>query len=271
VAEDLVIERDGVGLACQRFGEPGPAVLLLHGLAGYGGEWAGVAAWLSEEGHCVVALDARGHGGSERRPREVSLAAHVADAAWVIEQLGLAPCVVIGQSLGGLVGILLAAEHPHAVEGLVVVEGGPDAVGAEVIRKVTESLSSWPVPFASRAAAVEYFQGRSMDGEVWAGGLERRDDGLWPRFDLDVLERTLREAPPGSYGAAWQGIRCPTLIVRASDGVLDPAYVREEMLDRLAASRLVEIDGGGHDVHLSRPAEFRDALKGFLAEVWERR
>jgi pimeloyl-ACP methyl ester carboxylesterase len=38
-----VIERDGVRLACRLFGEEGPAVLLLHGLAGYGGEWAGAS------------------------------------------------------------------------------------------------------------------------------------------------------------------------------------------------------------------------------------
>ena len=54
----------------------------LHGLAGYAGEWRMTAEWLAG-GRRVVALDGRGHGRSERRPDDVSIAAHAADAAHV--------------------------------------------------------------------------------------------------------------------------------------------------------------------------------------------
>ena len=99
-------------LACHELGGAGSPVLLLHGLAGYAGEWSQTAEWLSER-HRVVAFDARGHGRSERFPRDVSYAAHVADAAYVIERLELSPCTAIGQSLGGLTALLLAATPHH--------------------------------------------------------------------------------------------------------------------------------------------------------------
>jgi pimeloyl-ACP methyl ester carboxylesterase len=64
------LERDGVRLAGIDFGGDGEPVLLLHGLAGYAGEWAQTAGWLTGRAR-VVALDARGHGNSERFPADV--------------------------------------------------------------------------------------------------------------------------------------------------------------------------------------------------------
>ena len=100
--------RDGVHLACGDHGGEGPAAVLVHGLAGHAGEWDGTAAWLGRT-HRVVAPDARGHGRSERRPGDVSRTACVDDLAHWIELLGLAPALVIGQSLGGHTAFLLAA------------------------------------------------------------------------------------------------------------------------------------------------------------------
>src|SRR4051794_14320520 len=108
---DLTLSRDGVRLACRDCGAGEPAVLLLHGLAGDLEEWAETAEWLRERCR-VVALDARGHGRSERLPEDVSRAAHVGDVAFVIEELELAPVVLVGQSLGGLTALLATATYP---------------------------------------------------------------------------------------------------------------------------------------------------------------
>jgi pimeloyl-ACP methyl ester carboxylesterase len=62
----------------------------------------------------------------------VSRDALVADAACVIERLGLRPAVVVGQSLGGLTALSLAARHPELVRGLVLVEASPDGGGPGV-------------------------------------------------------------------------------------------------------------------------------------------
>ncbi|MFX6202050.1 alpha/beta fold hydrolase, partial [Acinetobacter baumannii] len=58
-----------------------------------------------------MALDARGHGRSERFPGAVSRDAAVGDAAFVVEQLRLQPAVVVGQSVGGLTALSLAARR----------------------------------------------------------------------------------------------------------------------------------------------------------------
>ena len=262
-----MLSRDGVSLACCDFGGEGQPVLLLHGLAGHAGEWAQTASWLT--GRCrVLALDARGHGRSERAPEDVSRAAQVADAAFVIEQLGLAAVVLVGQSVGGLPALSLAADRPDQVRGLVLIEASPAGGGTMPAEasQVGEALRQWPVPFASRAEALDFFErrfGSRMAAEAWVDGLEQREDGWWPRFEVDLMVRTLREAVVKPSWQEWERIACPTLVVRGSDGELD-AHLAQEMIDRLPRATLVEIAGAGHDVHLDKPREWCRALSDFL-------
>lgn len=265
----LELERDGVRLACQDFGGDGPAVLLLHGLAGHAGEWEETASWLTSR-HRVLALEARGHGRSERRPDDVSRAANVGDAAYAIEQLGTGPVALVGQSLGGLTALLVAAERPQLVRALVVAEASPLAPDdpARFAADVGASLASWPAPFASHEAAVAYFAGKGWSppaAAAWADGLEQ-NDGLRPRFDADVMERTLREAVARELWAEWERIRCPTLVVRGAAGTLPPEVARE-MAERLPSARVVELADAGHDLHLDQPDAWREALAGFLTEA----
>jgi pimeloyl-ACP methyl ester carboxylesterase/RimJ/RimL family protein N-acetyltransferase/uridine kinase len=260
----LSFERDGVQLACLDFGGSGPPVLLLHGLAGHAAEWSETASWLVRE-HRVVALDERGHGRSTRVPANVSREAHVADVVFIIDRLALGPVILIGQSLGANLAFLVAARHPDRVRALVVAEGCPEAdpegEGAEGVRKW---LDGWPTPFESRDAALIFFKGPSLYASAWADGLEQREGGWWPRFDSDVMVRTLREGTLHDYWEEWQQIKCPTLVVRAGDGFF-PDGVLPSMAERLPGAKFVDIPGAKHDLHLDRPAEWRREVASFLA------
>jgi pimeloyl-ACP methyl ester carboxylesterase len=232
----------------------------LHGLAGHAEEWAETASWLSERFR-VVAVEQRGHGRSERSPADVTPEAFVADVELWIERLGLAPAVVVGQSFGGLIALLLAARRPNLVRGLVVVEASP---AADPVAPATAGrwLASWPAPFASRHDAVSYFGGDSVSSRAWAGGLEQRDGGLWPAFERDVLLAALTAASERSWWDDWRRIRCPALIVHGERGELRDATGR--MMEELAGTRTVEIADAGHDLHLEQPVRWREALEAFL-------
>jgi pimeloyl-ACP methyl ester carboxylesterase len=181
--------------------------VLLHGLAGHAGEWDATARRLSPR-YRVVAVDQRGHGAAERRPQDVSRAAYVADTVTVIDRLGLRRPVVVGQSLGGHTAMLTAAAHPDRVRALVLIEAGPGSGNPDAPAEIGQWLDSWTVPFASREAAAR-FLGGGVVGEGWAAGLEQRDGGWWPRFDRDVMVRSLAEAAQRSYWDEWQHVRCP--------------------------------------------------------------
>jgi pimeloyl-ACP methyl ester carboxylesterase len=254
--------REGVVLACADFGGVGGSALLLHGLAGHAGEWTETASWLSATDR-VLAPDQRGHGKSERRPADLSRQAFVDDAAMWVRELAGRSALVIGQSLGGHTAFLLAAQYPELVKALVVAEASPEA-DPEAHSVAGDWLRSWPVPFPSREAALEFFGGYSLWSRAWTEGLEERSDGLWPSFDVDVMLACL-DGGARSYWDEWAAIRCPTLIVRAEHGLSE--VNARHMQELLPNSRVVEVQGARHDLHLERPNQWRDLVSRFLAEI----
>ncbi|MFJ4437716.1 alpha/beta fold hydrolase [Streptomyces sp. NPDC088923] len=240
------------------WGGDGPPVVLLHGLAGYAGEWEAVAVRLRARGRRVVAMDLRGHGGSVRHPRDTSASAHADDVAALLGRLGAGPAVLVGQSLGGRVALRVADEHPALVRGLALVEAdarsASEAPGDAAIRW----LRSWPLPFADRASAAAWLGGGAV-GDAWAGGLEERDGGLRPRFDVDVLARLFDALLRAPSWPAWTAPGLPVLLLVAERGILRPSAVRA-MLDARPDAWSLGVPGAGHDVHLERP----DAVAGFL-------
>ncbi|WP_395361729.1 alpha/beta fold hydrolase [Streptomyces sp. YH02] len=281
---ERVVIRDGVRLSCRDWGGgsggsagaaggprgSGVDVLLLHGLAGHAGEWDDTARLLRDSGHRVVALDQRGHGGSERHPRDgdLSRAAYVADAVAVIDQLGLDRPVLIGQSLGGSTALLTAAGHPGLPRALVLVEAGPGGASPGVQEQIGSWLRAWPVPFPSRAAAVAYLGGGTdAVGEGWARGLEQRADGLWPRFDPEVMVQSLDENATRAFWDEWAAITCPTLVVlgQGEHGGIIGGDEYAEMARRRPALHGTSLPGTGHDVHLERPGVLHRLIVDFLA------
>ncbi|MDA5285030.1 MULTISPECIES: alpha/beta hydrolase [unclassified Streptomyces] len=258
---ERVVVRAGVRIVCRDRGGSGPPLVLLHGLAGHAGEWDSLAAELSIH-HRVVAIDQRGHGASERRPRDVSRAAYVADVVAVADRLGLDRPALIGQSLGGHTALLAAAAHPGLFRSLVLVEAGPGAADPGAAAEIGAMLDAWPRPFPSRAAAVTYFGGGPV-GEGWAGGLEERDGGWWPRFDRDVMVASLAENARRSFWEEWQRVECPTLAVFGRSGIIPAAEV-DRMLRLRPETVALSVPGAGHDVHLERADVLREALRAFL-------
>jgi pimeloyl-ACP methyl ester carboxylesterase len=170
----------GARLRCLDYGGAGPPVLLLHGLCGEAGEWAGTAARLRRRFR-VLALDQRGHGASDHTPGEYAREAYVADVVAAIEQLGLAPVVLVGQSMGGLNAYLVASRRRDLVGALVVVEAQA-SVNPDGARATRDWLRTLPVPFADAGAARAFMQEAGFPGETWRELLEERAEGFGNSF-----------------------------------------------------------------------------------------
>ncbi|MET9919627.1 alpha/beta hydrolase [Streptomyces sp. NPDC006435] len=261
---ERTVVRDGVRISCRDWGGTGTPVVLLHGLAGHSGEWDTIARHLRAR-HRVVAVDQRGHGGSERRPHDRSRAAYVADVVAVLDQLDLRRPVLVGQSLGGHTAMLTAAAHPGLVHALVLVEAKPGEADPDVPADIGGWLDSWPVPFPSWEAAVAFLGGGPV-GEGWAAGLEERDGAWWPRFDRDVMVDSLAENARHSYWDEWAGITCPTLAVLGRSGIVAPEEC-DRMLRQRPGTVAMSIPGTGHDLHLERPDVLRAVLEQFLRDT----
>lgn len=102
-------------------GGSGPAVMLLHGwIADADLNWCGAYGDLAAAGYRVLAIDHRGHGRGLRTMNDFRLADCAADAAAALRQLGTAPALVVGYSMGGAIAQLMVRDHPETVAGLVL-------------------------------------------------------------------------------------------------------------------------------------------------------
>jgi pimeloyl-ACP methyl ester carboxylesterase len=96
----------------------GPALVLLHGGSARWQDLAGFLPTLVEAWH-IYAPDLRGHGQSGRVPGRYRLQDYVDDLA-VLQQQVTGPAILFGHSLGGMLAVMLAGQHPHLVRAVVV-------------------------------------------------------------------------------------------------------------------------------------------------------
>ncbi len=98
-----------------------PTVMLLHGwMVTADLNWHGAYDALVDAGYRVLAIDHRGHGRGLRAMAPFRLADCAADAAAVLRELDVAPAVVVGYSMGGVIAQVMARDHPEVMSGLVL-------------------------------------------------------------------------------------------------------------------------------------------------------
>ncbi|GHK02727.1 alpha/beta hydrolase [Streptomyces sp. Y2F8-2] len=271
----------GVRLAAWEFadppktgdGEQTPGLLLLHGLMGRASHWAPTARLLAER-HRAVALDQRGHGQSDKPADGYTREAYIDDAEAALEQLGLAPAVLIGHAMGALTAWQLAAKRPDLVRALIICDMRASALGATSQREWENWFKSWPLPFATLADVRKWFgeddpwveRPNPARGEFYVEVMTESPDGWRPVFEP---EHMLRSRETWVYDAHWEElaqVRCPTLVVRGLDGELGRAEA-QEMVRVLPHGRYAEVPDADHFLHHAQPEAWRAAIDPFLTAV----
>ena len=243
---------DGRRLAYHDTEGGGAPLLALHGHFGRGRGWAELIEALAPAWR-VVALDQRGHGRSDRAP-DYSREGYVADAAAVVEALGLAPAVVLGHSLGGVNAYQLAARRPGLVRALVVVDAPadvashPDPHGWDAIPERFSSLAD------VRAAVPDPYR---LESAV------EHDDGWGFRFVPADVTRS-RHLLTGDHWEDWCGSDVPALLVHGHGSAVLPTAQAREMASRRPNTELVEIPDAAHTPQLETPEAFLAAVTAFL-------
>ncbi|WOI61177.1 alpha/beta fold hydrolase [Streptomyces fradiae] len=239
------------------FGGGGRPLLALHGHFGEGRTFARLARELGP-GWRVLAPDQRGHGRSDRAA-DHSREGYVADAAELLDRLGLEDVVVVGHSLGGVNAYQLAARHPRLVRALVVEDAGA------VVDGDLSFCLAWPERAPTRRALVEAL---GDSARHLADAVREHPDGWGLAFrpgDMVASQRQLN----GDHWPDWLAGDCPALLVRGtSSNVLDAAHARE-MAARRPGTRLVHLPAGHavHAVHATVPGPFAAVVREFLAAL----
>ena len=171
------------------------------------------------------------------------------------------PIDLVGQSMGAHTAMLVAAAHPQLVRRLVLLEGNEGGGSEGEHAALGEYFRSWEVPFASKEDACAAL-GDGPLARAWVADLELREDGLYPRFDADVMVRTVREVAVRRW-SEWESVAAPTLVMYADGGMFSEEQ-KSEFVRRGASVTRADLTGGSHDAHLDTFEQWSLALRTFL-------
>ncbi len=242
------------------FGEvvgAGPVdVVLLHGWARRGRDFAGVQDRLAVRGVSSVALDLPGFGSSPP-PTVVGGARHYAElVAPVLADLG-SPVVLVGHSFGGRIATVIGAQHPEYVRALVVS-------GAPLLRADAPSLPPW------RYRALRWLHRRGWLSHDRMEAVNRhygsRDYRAASGVIRDVLVATVAEG----YDDELRRLRVPVTFVWGElDDEIPVAMARlaDDLVprDATARDRVRVVGGAGHLLPIEDPGSLAEAVLEALA------
>ncbi|MGO8916664.1 MAG: alpha/beta fold hydrolase [Stellaceae bacterium] len=258
---------------------PGPpgarTVLCVHGLTRNGRDFDALAEALSAEAN-VICPDFPGRGGSEwlSHPADYGYPLYLADMAALIARLDVDTLDWVGTSMGGLTGMLLAAQRGAPIRRLVVNDIGP-LIAKEGLARIGSYVGRDP-SFADAAALEATLRqiaaafGPLSDAQwrhLAAVSTRRKPDGsLGFAYDPHIGD-AFRDAPEVDIDlwAQWDAIACPTLVLRGAQSDVLRAEDAQAMTRRGPKARLVEFPGIGHAPALmaeDQIAAVRDFLLG---------
>lgn len=260
------VEVDGATLEVLDTGGDGPVVAFSHGLLWDHRMFAPQIAALRGRWRCV-AWDHRGQGRSSvPEGRVVAIETVTADAIALIERLGV-PVHFVGLSMGGFVGMRIAARRPELVRSLALLETAPDPEPREHLPRY-RLLAAIASVFGVRGFLADRVLKIMCAPELLA---DPREVSRVAELRRMLMEngRTIVKAVNGVLereGVEHElaAIRCPVLVLR---GTGDRAISRERARKTLAHvphAQWVEIEGAGHTSTLEKPEAVTAALLQFL-------
>lgn len=239
--------------------------MLLHGLASQRRFWNLVVPLLA--GLPVLAIDQRGHGGSQRPPDDYAAGTVARDLTVAMDAVGWSRAVVVGHSWGAMVAATFAAEHPHRALAVVAIDGGfaslmdGDAPREQVRRMLEPPRIAMPPDELEAMLRSHLPPGGDWSElreavlpifEVGEGGLARA------RLPFEAHMKIVETLLDYDARATLSALRCAVWLVSCEDPhsmewTARKARALEALADLPAAAHAMRWRGAVHDVPLQWP------------------
>jgi pimeloyl-ACP methyl ester carboxylesterase len=283
------VDVNGVHLEYETHGpQSGDPVLLVHGLGRQLVSWpAGFIQGLTDRGHRVIRYDNRDVGLSWRAPGDFSLMRHLQslamdpsteppyrlhdmalDAVGLLDALGIERAHLVGVSLGGMIGQIVAAEHPGRVSTLTSIMSTTGAASLPQTRPDVAAILFAPPPDPN-----------DFDAIIERNVLIWRAIGspAYPADETALRDRIVHEVrrayfPVGTarqMAAVMAGpdrreacrrIAAPTLVIHGREDPLVPVQGGEDTAAHVSGAELMLVSGMGHDLPPELIPSFLEAI-----------
>ncbi len=278
------VERDGVRLGYEVYGDGEPTVLLLPTWSiVHSRHWKAQIPYLSRHAR-VVAFDGRGNGRSDRPQEPAAYDARelAADALAVLDVTETSRAVLVSLSLGSQQALLLAAEHPGRVAGaffvgpsLPITPGHPGRAvgGLEDELDTDEGWGKFNAHYWRRdyRGFLEFFFAQCLPEPHSS---KQREDCIGWGLDTDaetlIATALHRWLEPAEIAELAAGVRCPVLVVHGDDDRISPLS-RGAAVAEQTGGTLVALQGSGHLPHARDPVKVNLLLRDFACPPPPRR
>jgi pimeloyl-ACP methyl ester carboxylesterase len=258
----------------------GPPVVLIHGHSGAWQNWLEQIPVFSRR-HRVIAMDLPGFGASPmpRDPITISGYARIVDE--LLDVLGVSAAGVVGNSMGGFVGLEMAISSPERVERLVLVSaagvaeryiGVPLGVLDRWSERVLGRAGRWATPEPSRTARMARRRRlRRLGFTLLSPHPERIDPRLF--YENVMASGPKPAAPRAAAEIARYDVRdrlgqiaCPTLVIWGDRDRIVPPSSADEFVRLIPNARKVIFEDCGHVPMIEQPERFNRLVEDFLDE-----
>ncbi|GER89079.1 3-oxoadipate enol-lactonase [Dictyobacter vulcani] len=263
------IRVNGAELYYEEHGNGSETIFFSHGLLWSCRMFDKQVASLRDRYRCI-AFDHRGQGQSEVTHDGYDMETLYEDAAALIEVLGHGPCHFLGLSMGGFVGMRLAARRPELLKSLLLLDTSADPEAGEhksqykqlafIGRWAGMSVVSGPVMKTMFGQKFLQDPTRSEQRREWRQRLINNNRIGSARATLGVVNRQ-------SAYDELEKIHVPTLIIVGDQDVATPPDNAQRLHSKIAGSQLVIIPDAGHTSTVEEPEAVNNAISTFLANL----
>lgn len=263
------IRVNGAELHYEDTGGDGPPLVFSHGLLWSGRMFAAQMAAFKDR-YRVITYDHRGQGQSEVTADGYDMETLYADAVALIEALGIAPCHFAGLSMGGFMGMRLAARRPDLLRSLILIETSADPEPSENIPRyrLLNLIARWFGFGPVTGAVMKIMFGqkflndptRAAEREHWVRELHNNDRVGITRAVTGVINRQ------GVYDELDR-ISLPTLILVGDQDVATVPDKSRRIQARIPGAQLVILEGAGHTSSVEEPEQVNQAIAQFLTQL----
>jgi 3-oxoadipate enol-lactonase len=238
----------------------GPPLLLVHGLMVTGEMFEPVIKHFSTK-HRVIIPDLRGHGRSRGFPPPYTVAQLAADLSHLLDHLGIESTAVLGYSQGGAIAQQLALDYPKKCNHLILA-----CTYSYNMATFREKLEGHIVPLLIRLLGMKRFAKFVISQGLKQLSKERANwvVGIIADQDLKLMMSAWKETMAFDSRTRLAEIKCPTLIIAASNDVAVPFHHAEMLHKGIAGSQLVIVKNANHALIWTHPDEFMQLIDKFL-------
>ncbi len=267
-------------MAYKEWGDPGNKNVLIcvHGVTRVSDDFDVLALALSDQ-YRIICPDVVGRGRSDwlPNPQLYQIPQYVSDMVSLLARLDVETVDWLGTSMGGLIGMGLASMSKNPIRKLILNDVGP-ALNLSAIVRIGEFIGQ-DVRFDTFDEAAAYIREVSISfgphseaqwHKLASDVLKQNKDGKWIRhYDLSLsipvkaITPELAVAGEAAMWAAYDAVKCQTLLVRGIESDLLTVEAAREMTKRGPCATLVEIAGVGHAPTFVQPEQIAIA-RNFL-------